>query len=204
MIDELLHYYNGELAYLRELGAEFAAEVPQGGRPAAAGGGQVRGPARRAPARRGRVPDGADSPQDRRRVSRDHRLAAGHPLPALSAPAPFDVDRPVRAQPGAGEADDGFTIERGSRLNSRPVDGVPCRFRTTYPVTLWPIEVEAARLDPDRVVVPGKPPEAVALLQLTLSGLGGVHVLAAQDRSASLLPRRVRPAALQPLRALAQ
>ena len=62
----------------------------------------------------------------------------------------------------------GFTVARGSRLNSRPVAGVPCRFQTAYPVTLWPIEVEAARLDPDRVVFPGKPPEAVALLQLAL------------------------------------
>ncbi|MEJ7640536.1 MAG: type VI secretion system baseplate subunit TssF, partial [Singulisphaera sp.] len=62
----------------------------------------------------------------------------------------------------------GFTVARGSRLNSRPVAGVPCRFQTAYPVTLWPIEVEAARLDPDRVVFPGKPPEAVALLQLSL------------------------------------
>src|SRR5947209_18164060 len=29
MIDELLHYYNGELAYLRELGAEFAQRYPK-------------------------------------------------------------------------------------------------------------------------------------------------------------------------------
>src|SRR6516225_9444054 len=29
MIDELLAYYNGELAYLREMGAEFAARYPK-------------------------------------------------------------------------------------------------------------------------------------------------------------------------------
>src|SRR3954469_12645724 len=29
MIDELLTYYNGELAFLRELGAEFAARYPK-------------------------------------------------------------------------------------------------------------------------------------------------------------------------------
>src|SRR3954452_12336936 len=29
MIDELLHYYHAELAYLRELGAEFAAKYPK-------------------------------------------------------------------------------------------------------------------------------------------------------------------------------
>ena len=56
MIDELLAYYNAELAFLREMGAEFAAKLPEGRRPAAARGRQVRGPARRAAPRRVRLP----------------------------------------------------------------------------------------------------------------------------------------------------
>ena len=41
----------------------------------------------------------------------------------------------------------GHTIERGTTLFSPPVNGQSCRFRTCYPVTLWPIEVTAAQLD---------------------------------------------------------
>jgi type VI secretion system protein ImpG len=29
-------------------------------------------------------------------------------------------------------------------VESEPIDGQPCQFRTTYPVTLWPLEVKAA------------------------------------------------------------
>src|SRR5262249_59074303 len=71
------------------------------------------------------------------------------------------------------QAPQGFTIDRGARLDSKLVGGIACKFRTAYPTTLWPIEVESARLDPDRVVFPGKPPAAVALLQLTLRATGG-------------------------------
>src|SRR5205823_5705408 len=67
-------------------------------------------------------------------------------------------------------------IDRGARLNSRPVAGAPCQFRTAYPVTLWPIQVEEAKLNPDRVVFPGKRPEAVALLHLRLRGPEGVPI----------------------------
>src|SRR5262249_34060854 len=55
---------------------------------------------------------------------------------------------------------------------SQPVNGAPCRFRTCYPVTLWPVEVAAAHFDePDRVSMH---PRAQALLRLKLRCLGGV------------------------------
>ena len=39
------------------------------------------------------------------------------------------------------------TIERGARLNSRPVEGTPCQFRTGYDLDLVPIELESASLE---------------------------------------------------------
>ena len=37
-------------------------------------------------------------------------------------------------------------------LRSRPVNGVPCKFRTCYDVTFWPVEVaEAEWKTPDRL-----------------------------------------------------
>src|SRR5579872_4258642 len=59
-----------------------------------------------------------------------HYLA---PIPSMSI-AQFLLD------PGQGQLTSGFTIPRESRLIYREVRGVPCRFKTAYPVTLWPIE----------------------------------------------------------------
>jgi type VI secretion system protein ImpG len=58
-------------------------------------------------------------------------------------------------------------------LYSPPVAGAPCRFRTCYPVTLWPVEVTSARFEePDRR---GLPPQAVSMLKLGLRCLGGMR-----------------------------
>jgi type VI secretion system protein ImpG len=38
----------------------------------------------------------------------------------------------------------GFSIPAQSPLFTKEVDGIPCRFRTAYPVTLWPIELTDA------------------------------------------------------------
>jgi type VI secretion system protein ImpG len=38
-------------------------------------------------------------------------------------------------------------VESGTRLNSRPVEGTPCSFRTIYDVPLVPIELESAALE---------------------------------------------------------
>src|SRR5262249_53092571 len=51
----------------------------------------------------------------------------------------------------------GYAIERGTVLYSRPIQGTPCRFRTCYPVTLWPIEIAYASLEsPDPVDSKGR------------------------------------------------
>ncbi|WP_010585390.1 type VI secretion system baseplate subunit TssF [Schlesneria paludicola] len=62
-----------------------------------------------------------------------------NPIPSLSI-AQFLLD------PSQGKLTDGFTIPRQSRLISRDVQGIPCRFRTTYPVTLWPLELTTTYL----------------------------------------------------------
>jgi type VI secretion system protein ImpG len=66
------------------------------------------------------------------------------------------------------KATEGLSVARGTELTSPPVSGIPCRFRTAYPLTLWPVVVDKAVLSPDRVPIPGKPAGAVALLRLTL------------------------------------
>ena len=173
MSDELLTYYNSELTYLRELGAEFAEKYPK-----------VAG-------RLHLEADKCEDPHVERLLEGFAFLAARirhklddefpeitdallgvlyphfqRPLPSLAV---------VQFVPGREQVNlkEGFTVPRGSRLNTRPVGGTPCSFVTTYPATLWPISVESARLDPDRVVQPDRPPDAVALLQVGLRSSGG-------------------------------
>lgn len=44
-----------------------------------------------------------------------------------------------------GQLTTGFSIPEQTPLFTREVNGTPCRFRTSYPVTLWPVEIADAR-----------------------------------------------------------
>ena len=59
-----------------------------------------------------------------------HALA---PVPSCAV-VQFTLD-PVRATP------EGVGIQSGSPLLTDPVAALPCKYRTCYPVTLWPITV---------------------------------------------------------------
>jgi len=63
-----------------------------------------------------------------------------------------------------------YTIDRGSSIETEPVDGEPCRFQTSYPVTLWPIELTKAQLVRGSYHAPALPKHlgAVAVLRLKL------------------------------------
>jgi type VI secretion system protein ImpG len=172
MNDELLAYYNTELAYLREMGAEFAARYPSvAGRLALEAD-------RCADPHVERLLEGIAFLTARVR----HKIEDEFPEitdallgilnPQLVRPVPSVTIAQLVLTPEQGAGTESATVERGSRLRSRPVGRTSCRFRTVYPVTLWPIEVAAARLEPDRLVMDGKPPQAVALVQLTLRVTG--------------------------------
>ena len=173
MSDELLAYYNSELTYLRELGGEFAEQYPKVA-------GRLRLEA-----------DKCDDPHVERLLEGFAFLAArirhklddefpeitdallGVLYPHFQRPLPSMAIVQFLLGREQVQLTEGFTVASGSRLNTRPVGGTPCSFLTSYPVTLWPIEVESARLDPDRVVHPDKPPDGVALLQIGLRCTGG-------------------------------
>jgi type VI secretion system protein ImpG len=174
MDDDLLSYFNGELAFLREMGAEFAASYPK-----VAGRLQLEAD-RCADPHVERLLEGFAllTARVRKKIEDDFpevtdallNLLYPHylrPLPSMSL-VQFQVG------PEQAKLTTGIAIPPGSPLGARAAEGTSCRFRTVYPVTLWPIAVAAARLDTSRVLVAGKPPGAVALLQLTLKGVGGV------------------------------
>jgi len=67
-----------------------------------------------------------------------------HRLPAFHPARSFHVDRRVPSRPGTRKLTTGLKIDRGTVLYSRPVGGVPCKFRTCYDTTVWPVSVTSA------------------------------------------------------------
>src|SRR5215471_5682042 len=130
MRDDLLLYYERELSFLRRMGAEFAAKYPK------------------VASRLLLEEEKCEDPHVERMVEAFAFLAGRvhlkiddefpeitesllsvmyphylRPIPSMSV-AQFHVD-PEQVTPQAG-----LKLERDSVLNSRPLQGVPCKFRT--------------------------------------------------------------------------
>jgi type VI secretion system protein ImpG len=166
----LLHYEN-ELAALRQNGAEFAAKYPK------------------IASRLALEPTKCEDPHVERLLEGFAYLAARvqlkledefpliteslletlypsflRPIPSLSI-AEFVLD------PESGALTTGFALPRGSRLYSRPVNGVPCRFRTCYDSTLWPLTVSAAEWrGPERLPIALRQPDCAGAIRVELKG----------------------------------
>lgn len=169
MRDNLLDYYENELTFLRQMGKEFAEKHPK------------------IAARLQMDANRCDDPHVERLLEGFALLAARvhlkiddefpqitegllnilyphflRPIPSMTV-AQFRLDREQ------GKLTTGLEIPRDSYLFSRPVDGVPCKFRSCYDVTLWPIELGDARwVTPDKLNPPLRAPDAVAALRVEL------------------------------------
>ena len=133
MTDELLSYYNNELTSIRRLGAEFAAAHPK------------------IAARLRLGPDSIDDPHVERLIQAfaylnahiRHKLDDDFPeltdallgvlYPHYQRPIPSMAIVRFEAKP---DLTTGYTIASGSSVETDPVYGEPCRFRTGYPVTV--------------------------------------------------------------------
>ncbi|MFD1561002.1 type VI secretion system baseplate subunit TssF [Paraburkholderia silviterrae] len=145
-----LDYYNRELAYLRELGAEFARQYPK-----VAGGLGMHGIDVADPfverllegfcflTARVQLKMDAEFPRFSERlldvVYPDH-LA---PTPSMAV-AQFEAD------PAQGTLGQGFTVPAGTSLMAAAPRGMgsACEFRTAHAVTLWPLTLRAVELVP--------------------------------------------------------
>jgi len=145
MRDELLEYYERELAYLRQLGAEFSEKYPKIASRLQLEADRCEDPHVE------RLSEAAAFLSSRVHLKIDDEFPEVTesllnvlypnflaPVPSLSV-IQFSLD-PERANLQTGQ-----TIPRDSMLYSNPVDGSPCRFRTRYPVTLWPLELTSVR-----------------------------------------------------------
>jgi type VI secretion system protein ImpG len=175
--DDLLLYYERELTYLRRLGAEFAARYPK------------------VASRLQLEPTKCEDPHVERLLEGFAFLAArvhrrlDDDLPEVSE-SMLDVLHPqhvrpipslslveLELDPELGKLPAGFHVPRGSELRSRPVQGMPCRFRTCYDTTLWPITIPAAEwTSADRAGAGPRLGEAVGAVRLELRAFEGMRL----------------------------
>ncbi len=172
-MDELLSYYNRELAFIRNLGAEFAEAHPK-----------IAGRLRLSQ-------DMAEDPHVSRLIEAFALLNARTRLkledefpeitesllnvlyPHYLAPLPSACIVQLRADKSQAQNLEPQSIPRGSRVETEPIDGEPCRFRTCYDVDLLPIEVSAASLKGTPLPAPSTrlTSQAQAVVRIELSTL---------------------------------
>lgn len=174
MRDQLLHYYERELGFIRRTAGEFAAKYPEVA---------------------GRLllePTKCDDPHVERLIEAFAMLSARIQIrlnddftevtdallsvlyPHYLSPIPSMTVVQLDVDPEAGLTGKGLGIDRHSVLYSRPVNNVRCRFRTAYPVTLWPIEIDSVELVTATGLGSRLPAGVRSALRIRLKTLGGV------------------------------
>jgi type VI secretion system protein ImpG len=170
--DDLLTYYERELTYLRQMGGEFAEKYPK------------------VASRLLLEPNRCEDPHVERMIEAAAFLAARVHLkiddefpeitealltvlyPHYIRPVPSMTVVQFHLDPEQGKLSGGLTIPRGSMLYSRAVEGHPCKFRTCYDTTLWPLSISDGQwLTPDRLKPAIKAADAVAALRLEVTCL---------------------------------
>jgi type VI secretion system protein ImpG len=142
--EELLNYYEQELAYIRQMGVEFAQKYPK---------------------LAGRLllePDRCEDPHVERLLEGFALLAArihlklNDDFPQISAsllevlfphymrPLPSMSIVEFQLDPEQGKLSTGLPIPRDSVLQSNRINGIACKFQTAYDATIWPVEVTEA------------------------------------------------------------
>jgi type VI secretion system protein ImpG len=175
MSDELLTYYNRELSFIRRMGARFAKDHPKiAGRLRLSEEGLSEDPHverlieafayLNARTRHKLEDDFPELTESLLSVLYPHYQA---PIPSLAI-IQFELD------PDQKELTTGHTIPRHTQLETESIQGEPCRFRTCYPVTLWPIFVQSASLSKPPFVAPLTPSSSAAdaILRLSLGCQG--------------------------------
>jgi len=72
--------------------------------------------------------------------------------PSLAQPVPAMTVMQMTLDPEDGKVTAGSRVARGALLSTTGVSGVPCRFRTGWDSTLWPLHVSAVALQEARVL----------------------------------------------------
>ncbi|MFZ7112296.1 MAG: type VI secretion system baseplate subunit TssF [Desulfatiglandales bacterium] len=171
MDDVLLSYYEQELTFIREMGAEFARKYPKIA---------------------GRLlleQDKCEDPHTERLIEafalisgRIHQKIKDdfpeitesllniiyphyiNPIPSVSVVAFSSIRQNIPPS--------GYRLDKDTAMFSKPVNGTPCRFTTCYPVDLWPVEVVSAEVREPAKTVKG----AQQVLSIRLKTFGNLKM----------------------------
>ena len=177
MKDDLLLYYERELTYLRRLGAEYATRYPK------------------VAARLQLEANKCEDPHVERLLEGFAFLAArvhhrlDDDLPEVSE-ALLDVLHPqhvrpipslsmveIELDPQLGKLPGGHFVPRGSEVQSRAVQGLQCRFRTSYDTMLWPATITAAEWTAaERAGAGARAGDAVGAIRIELRAFDGLSL----------------------------
>src|SRR5574340_778885 len=146
MDPRLMRHYNQELAYMREMGAEFARQFPKIASRLGMEGIDVADPYVE------RLMEGVAFLAARVQLKLDAEFPRFTQrlleivYPNYLAPTPAMLVAQLDPEAGDAALADGVTIARGSMLRSAPhrPTGTASRFRTGQDVTLWPLELVEA------------------------------------------------------------
>lgn len=160
MREQMLEYYERELTYLRQMGAEFARKYPK------VAGRLLLDAERAEDPHVGRLLESFAFMAARvhKRIDDDFpeicESLARIVHPGYLRPIPSMTIVECLPDPAQGKKTAGLRIPHGTQIVSKnTVDGLPCRFRTAYDVDLWPFSVTQAEWrQPERMQ---RPPRSV-------------------------------------------
>jgi type VI secretion system protein ImpG len=152
MRDDLLLYYERELTYIRQLAANFAERYPKIASRLVLEGDKCEDPHVE------RLLEGFAFLAARVHLKIDDEFPElteailGIVYPHFIQPIPSMSIVEFELDPSKGTLDKGLLIPKGSVLYSKAVQGVPCKFRTCYDLTLYPVNTTSAEFaTPDRL-----------------------------------------------------
>ncbi|QHM73908.1 type VI secretion system baseplate subunit TssF [Mixta intestinalis] len=171
MESKLLEYYNRELAYLRELGAEFAERYPKVAGRLGMQGIEVTDPYVE------RMMEGFAFLTSRVQLKMDAEFPRFSQrllemiAPGYLAPTPSMAIAELHPDSSKGDINRGFRVARGTMLDSQLLkkNGVVCSYATAHEVTLLPLNIAQVEL--------GGVPADIPLGQMGLSQRGAVSAL---------------------------
>ncbi len=171
--DDLLYYFQQELSYLRKSGADFARRYPKiAGQLALA-------------------PEECTDPQIERLIESfafltgrlHHQLEAELPefttallevlYPQLIRPTPSMAIAEFAVDPARHPGTTKQVVPAGASVMTHTSEGLVCRFRTAYPVELWPLHISEAGLEsPDRYDCLDHVPQVSGVLRIRVKSFG--------------------------------
>lgn len=145
--DAQLGHYQRELGYLRRMGRAFAETYPKIAARLEFGGAESPDPhverlIESFAFLTGRIQQNIDA-----EFPQIPQALLGILYPQFVEPIPSMTIAEVAVDSARGKLTGGYEVPRGTELFATAPNGMTCRFRTGYPVTLWPVRVSDAAIE---------------------------------------------------------